>query len=1134
MRITGWSIDGFGFFSGYDVRDLSPALTIVHGPNEAGKSTLLNFVRGVLFGFPDARSSGRRYPALRGGQYGGRLFLENAEGNWTVQRSGSPPRLAVIGPDDAPATEGDLVALLGHADRDLFRSIFAFSLDELTSFEALEGHGVRERIFASSLIGGGKAPSEVIRLLDQRGARLLRERATGAQINALKAELRGLNSDIRAARREAEGYPKALKEREKAAREVERATEAWAALGAEVEKCKTLLALWPDWSQREQELQESLQIQVPDGATEEALGRLKDAVSGVKEARVRLATLEEESEGHQGRLAGAVVDDRLLQVSSDVKKLFRGVSAYEAAVKRLDALRQKEKEEDRKLARELEQLGAGWDRDRIVSFDMSIPAAEQVREWEGKLEQVGARISALTERLANADKALGQITGETAQLLQEMGEYGAPPDRQELDTTQESLGKTRALLAERAEVTGGVENAQRAVQQSRVLAATAATPGATGRQRTPGLVLGIGLVAVGVLLAVLQQWVGAAVLVVAGLAVAVLWSRMGVGPGARPAVQDKSLSGLLVGAEQDLANRQARLKEIEERIAAIAQQLGLPAAPSSADVEARESLLQKQREARMLADRVSKQLGAARDRQAGAEKQRDSVEAALAAERGHLEQVTLEWDVWRAERGVPEPLSPDGLTSVFTSVGRARESFERLRAATEDLHEVENEVATFEATVGEVLRDAGRESAGAGASVVVAVQALNEEVSADEETRRNRAGLETAIAGTQKQIDAVTDNIKKLETTRDEILREAGAASEDVLRELVGRRRHLEQLLQSVASLAQKIETRLGRGPDADNLRAELNTGDRESWQRRIREAEPRLKQLHDQRDEAVRAHRDAEQLQKRIEQSSDVVGLETQAGGIREEMAEAAEEWQVIALARALIDGTLARFQQKNQPKVVSRASSLFKDVTAGHYERVLALDKELAVLDKRDVKTDAGELSTGAAQQLYLCLRFALAESFAEKGTALPLVMDEVLVNFDPERGLGVGRAIVEVAEQNQVLLFTCHPETVEMVTGLLSGAPVIALERWAGTAPISVAVGEAPPAGRPAPATAEPSEWDSSVVAYLESADHSCGKAEIVSALGMREDEWRKAISSLVTRGAVEQHGSRRGATYALPGG
>ena len=51
MKIVSWSIDGFGVFRDHAGPELPDGITVLHGPNEAGKSTLLAFIRGVLFGF---------------------------------------------------------------------------------------------------------------------------------------------------------------------------------------------------------------------------------------------------------------------------------------------------------------------------------------------------------------------------------------------------------------------------------------------------------------------------------------------------------------------------------------------------------------------------------------------------------------------------------------------------------------------------------------------------------------------------------------------------------------------------------------------------------------------------------------------------------------------------------------------------------------------------------------------------------------------------------------------------------------------------------------------------------------------------------------------------------------------------
>ncbi len=51
MNITDVKIDGFGVWSDLTLAQLSPQCTVFYGPNEAGKTTLLEFIRAVFYGF---------------------------------------------------------------------------------------------------------------------------------------------------------------------------------------------------------------------------------------------------------------------------------------------------------------------------------------------------------------------------------------------------------------------------------------------------------------------------------------------------------------------------------------------------------------------------------------------------------------------------------------------------------------------------------------------------------------------------------------------------------------------------------------------------------------------------------------------------------------------------------------------------------------------------------------------------------------------------------------------------------------------------------------------------------------------------------------------------------------------------
>jgi len=86
---------------------------------------------------------------------------------------------------------------------------------------------------------------------------------------------------------------------------------------------------------------------------------------------------------------------------------------------------------------------------------------------------------------------------------------------------------------------------------------------------------------------------------------------------------------------------------------------------------------------------------------------------------------------------------------------------------------------------------------------------------------------------------------------------------------------------------------------------------------------------------------------------------------------------------------------------------------------------------------------LSRGTREQLYLSLRFGLIREFGERTERLPVVVDEVLVNFDPKRAGRAARAFAELANTNQVLVFTCHPEIVQQFQEACADAQIYKLE-------------------------------------------------------------------------------------------
>jgi hypothetical protein len=105
---------------------------------------------------------------------------------------------------------------------------------------------------------------------------------------------------------------------------------------------------------------------------------------------------------------------------------------------------------------------------------------------------------------------------------------------------------------------------------------------------------------------------------------------------------------------------------------------------------------------------------------------------------------------------------------------------------------------------------------------------------------------------------------------------------------------------------------------------------------------------------------------------------------------------------------------------------------LTDGHYRRIWM------PLDNRNlrIETDKGEslpldvLSRGTREAVFIALRLALVTSFARRGTTLPLVLDDVLVNFDSGRVRLAAEVLCDFARSgHQIIMFTCHEHITDI---------------------------------------------------------------------------------------------------------
>jgi len=107
-------------------------------------------------------------------------------------------------------------------------------------------------------------------------------------------------------------------------------------------------------------------------------------------------------------------------------------------------------------------------------------------------------------------------------------------------------------------------------------------------------------------------------------------------------------------------------------------------------------------------------------------------------------------------------------------------------------------------------------------------------------------------------------------------------------------------------------------------------------------------------------------------------------------------------------------RYEKERQPAVITEAQSFFSNITGGRYERIYSpLDSsDIYVEDGNGKRKSISELIRGTAEQLYLALRFGFIKELGKHSESLPIVFDDILVNFDPVRSRNAISSINELS--------------------------------------------------------------------------------------------------------------------------
>jgi uncharacterized protein YhaN len=280
-----------------------------------------------------------------------------------------------------------------------------------------------------------------------------------------------------------------------------------------------------------------------------------------------------------------------------------------------------------------------------------------------------------------------------------------------------------------------------------------------------------------------------------------------------------------------------------------------------------------------------------------------------------------------------------------------------------------------------------------------------------------------------REYDRRVENIK---VQRNALLVQGGAASRDEFEErsrLFARRTYLEdQLHDAQGDLDAACD---GHGDLA------LVEEDLERFEpRQNSECIEMLRlELTDLENDLSRAFEQSGGIQREIEAlENDTQGTKVrfELRQIEEQLRSLARDWVVCETSSRTIDDLRREFERTRQSPALAEAGRFFARMTGNKYRNLWAPlgERRLIVEDDRGRSFPVHSLSRGTREQLLLAVRLAVVRELARQGISLPVILDDVIVNFDEERASATVALLLELAAQGQqVLFFTCHKHLAEL---------------------------------------------------------------------------------------------------------
>ncbi|MFB9327134.1 AAA family ATPase [Paenibacillus aurantiacus] len=1081
MRWSGIHIEGFGKWSDYRLR-LGEGPTVIYGPNEAGKSSILGFARSMLYGFASKANKAERQEPLHGGKHGGRLYFRDAQGMpYVLERYASASGKVVLkrlDEEDGIARDGNDIVMsqaqwerqfLGGISERVYRELFAITLTELQAIGMLEGDELGKQLYHAGWSGGAAAALAEKQLTGQLDA-LYRPKGSTQPLNRAAKAWDELETELRRMADPIEAYHRLTLQIEEEAALLRQEEVALSSLRADHALLRRAVAQHGLWLDKralilEQERLASWPLLPAD---------LRHRYEALTDRRAKLLTeiarLDAQCDECRTRLSLLASDEGILEDAETIEHLLlsaRGIASMREESAELAA---EIREHRDALERLLGRISPQWTQEHLRSFRAAVEDRDTLRHWRAREAELMREKETAEALLRNVSPDIRELHKQLQMWQRDMESLQAPRSGIELLPPSAEALQTAARVYEAA-----IREWELAELRDRQ--ETEAAP-SRRENNDPAVRLFWAAASVMGLACALLFWADwrtlaatAGTLAAASMLGALYWPKPqattrragGAGADQRAAAAHRLtsavgtlvaepgpiLAALGMGTGGRLSDRGSVGRSARSRGAAIESLVKGESEAAAAiggrieDVRASirdaiEQRLEQLRDVARLRDRMKE----AETRMSRLQAQEQDARLRLADTIQELNALNAQREGWLESKGLPHTLTVDGAVEMLNLAEQGQERMQHATRTALKLDELTSRISRFGQEVGAIAARCGMRAERVKEEPEVVIRQLHTLAQRQSAVSVEARSLRDQLENLNSQAAQLTAELAVQDTQLEEWHAMAGSANGlDFVHGLEASERR-----RSLAASIIRLDAELGAGltaeqhqqinrwyaaSDAESLRLqdERTSEELAKLERVYRSRSEQIGRLRQELETLVR-HDEKQRLTEEREQTAAVVD-------------ELSQQYLVRAAAVAMIRRTKRIMEEKRQPGVLREASRFMARLSHGRYTRIVIPDGAQTVYlhtpDNRVV--DSVHVSRGTAEQVYLSMRLALADE-ASASAGLPMLLDDLFVNFDRARLEAAVEIVKELADRRQLLIMTCHPHIKQLLLEAMPAAQLVEL--------------------------------------------------------------------------------------------